>query len=42
MGNDGGSIPKRSEVVKIKRKTSKLEKDVVGNGVCCLTKEPLK
>ena len=42
MGNDGGSIPKRSEVVKQKKRAFKLEKVAVGSGVCSLTKEPLK
>jgi len=40
MGNDGGSIPKRSEVVKQKKRAFKLEKEAVGSGVCSLTKEP--
>ena len=45
MGNDGGSIPRRSEVVKIKQKNQKLEKVQVAKAkasYCILSKEPLK
>ena len=42
MGNDGGSIPKRSEMVKTEKKKTKLSKTGQGATVCSLTKECLK
>ena len=42
MGNDGGSIPKRSEMVKQTKQKVKLAKQGQGSNVCSLTKEPLK
>jgi hypothetical protein len=41
MGNEGGSIPKRSEVVKIKKRAAKTVNNA-SNGLCNLTNEPLK
>ena len=42
MGNDGGSIPKRSEVVKQEKRKQKLEKASEKDAsTCALTKEPL-
>ena len=45
MGNDGGSIPKRSEVVKKKRNTveaDKQAKNFAKSSLCAMSKEPLR
>ena len=45
MGNDGGSIPKRDELVKIKKKKEEAEKDDENRGkweVCAISKEELQ
>lgn len=45
MGNDGGSIPKRSEVVKTKRRDEKASVHLTAkakSGLCSLTKDALK
>ena len=42
MGNDGGSIPKRSEMVKVQKKKHKGRNQGTGAGECSLTKEPLQ
>lgn len=45
MGNDGGSIPKRSEVVKTKKRDEKASVHLVAkakSGLCSLTKDPLR
>lgn len=42
MGNDGGSIPKRSEVIKQKKKKQKISKDGQGLQLCSMTKEKLR
>lgn len=42
MGNDGGSISKRSEMVKQEKKKVKLSKDGQGVTTCSLTQESLK
>ena len=45
MGNDGGSIPKRSEVVKqkkIKANVDKQAKAVARSTLCAISKEPLR
>ena len=44
MGNDGGSIPKRSEVVKQKKNTVEVDKSakaVARSTLCAISKEPL-
>ncbi len=44
MGNDGGSIPRRREVVKSKKREVKAETHEVARAkarLCALTKEPL-
>ena len=44
MGNDGGSIPRRQELVKLKKKKAKVEKGEQNRskwGLCTLTKQPL-
>ena len=46
MGNDGGSIPKRSEVVKQKKQVhanvDKAAKAVARSTLCAISKEPLR
>ena len=45
MGNDGGSIPKRSEVVKQKKnnvEVDKAAKAVARSTLCAISKEPLR
>ena len=45
MGNDGGSIPKRSEVVKQKRNkvnVDKQAKNFAKSSLCAMSKEPLR
>ena len=45
MGNDGGSIPKRSEVVKQKKKKQNVDKQakaVARSTLCAISKEPLR
>lgn len=45
MGNDGGSIPKRSEVVKQKKNTVEVDKSakaVAKSTLCSISKEPLR
>jgi hypothetical protein len=42
MGNDGGSIPKRSEMVKQEKRRAKKVKSGQGSSVCSLTKEALR
>ena len=45
MGNDGGSIPKRSEVVKQKRnevEVDKQAKNFAKSSLCAMSKEPLR
>ena len=45
MGNDGGSIPKRSEVVKQKKNTVEVDKSakaVARSTLCAISKEPLR
>ena len=45
MGNDGGSIPKRSEVVKKKRnavEADKQAKNFAKRSLCAMSKEPLR
>jgi len=44
MGNDGGSISKRSEVVKTKKKKVRIDKHIFAQArkLCSLTKEPLR
>ena len=47
MGNDGGSIPKRSEVVKHKKhqnhaKVDKEAKNFAKRSLCAMSKEPLR
>ena len=45
MGNDGGSIPKRSEVVKVKKRDEKASVHLVAKakaGLCSLTKDSLR
>ena len=45
MGNDGGSIPKRSEVVKKKRnavEVDKSAKNFAKSSLCAMSKEPLR
>ena len=44
MGNDGGSIPRREELVKLKKKKVQVEKGEQNRskwGLCTLTKQPL-
>lgn len=45
MGNDGGSIPHRRELVKQRKKEEKMDNDEmakVKSQLCALSKEPLK
>ena len=46
MGNDGGSIPKRSEVVKQKKRNQvdvdKQAKNFAKSSLCAMSKEPLR
>lgn len=45
MGNDGGSIPGRQELVKQKKEKKQLKKDLMAKAratICALSKEPLK
>ena len=46
MGNDGGSIPGRKDLVKEKEKDKRMENDELvkqsNSKYCALTKEPLK
>ena len=45
MGNDGGSIPKRSEVVKQKRNSVKVDKEAKNfakRSLCAMSKETLR
>ena len=45
MGNDGGSIPKRSEVVKHKKndvEVDKQAKNFAKSSLCAMSKEPLR
>ena len=45
MGNDGGSIPKRSEVVKKRRNKVELDKkakNFAKSSLCAMSKEPLR
>lgn len=45
MGNDGGSIPKRSEVVKHKKnevEVDKHAKNFAKSSLCAMSKEPLR
>lgn len=45
MGNDGGSIPKRSEVVKKRRNSVELDKsakNLAKSSLCAMSKEPLR
>ncbi len=45
MGNDGGSIPGRQELVKTKKHKRKLKKDLVAKAratTCALSEEPLR
>lgn len=45
MGNDGGSIPKRSEVVKKKRNHTEVDKQAKNfakSSLCAMSKEPLR
>lgn len=45
MGADGGTIPKRCELVKSKKKKEKIDKNVANAArwrICRLSQEPLK
>lgn len=45
MGCDGGSIPRRDELVKLKKKEEKVDQnelDRIKWGTCAISKEPLK
>ena len=45
MGNDGGSFAHRTEIVKMKKKEQKVDKQNLAqmkSGLCSLTKEPLR
>lgn len=42
MGNDGGSIPKRSEVVKQRKRKMTVRNEGTQKGECTLTKDPLR
>lgn len=45
MGNDGGSIPGRQELVKQKKQKKQLKRDLMAKAratICALSKEPLK
>lgn len=45
MGNDGGSIPKRSEVVKKRRNSIEVDKsakNLAKSSLCAMSKEPLR
>ena len=44
MGNDGGSIPKREELVKLKKRKERVERDEQNRnkwGLCAFSKQPL-
>ena len=45
MGNDGGSIPRRDELVKLKKKKARVERDEQNKNkwtLCALSKQPLQ